>query len=308
MNEKLITAMSEAQIDMKKRQKNMANPKIMPPDLGYNYAVLDQSRMDEIYSLYQSFRGNTEFLYSPPYSEIKENMNSQDVNYIGMQSRSGKLVGVIKVEKLSLPAPFFMPPQYDQREDSEFYGLSGLIIHDDYRRKGLAKYLTGITLNALHIMGATGVYADCDYRNRGSFATLSKIMDFVGFTDARFGAENERTVYMTFYSSRDRKQTDQVSGLEFNFSRIKNLGDVVNVLQTMIDKFGGSNRLKIDYGRKDLGEYNTIYVLRRRLRTADMPSRLILSQEEYIKICSDNNKAAKRAMFLSAEQGSRGRV
>lgn len=226
-----------------------------------------------------------------------------------MQNKYGELVGVIKVEKLSVPSPFFMPPQYDNGEDSKFYGMSGLIISDDYRKQGLAKYLTKTTLNALHIMGATGVYADCDYRNKGSFATISKMMDFVGFADARFGAENEKTVYMTFYSSKDRHQDTPVTSLKFDFSQVKGIDDVVEILQSTIDKLGGSDSLKIDYGKKELGEYNTLYVLRNRVRTADVPPSLVLAkEEEHLTAHNDNDLALKLSTIISLMQRKQGRM
>lgn len=277
----MIEEMKKAiEIEQRKRAALAAhqkNPKSTPRDYGFDYVALDESRIDEIDSLYQSYKGRDEFLYRPSRKEIEDNMASGRVCYLGMQTASGTLVGVIKAARLNVPDAFFMPPQYDQGEKHTFYGMSGLIVSSDYRKKGLAKYLTQTTLGALQVMGATGVYADCDYRNRASFATISSMMDFVGFTDGRFGAEGERTIYTMFYTSIHKDQNPNVSELVLDFSKTKDLGDVVNVLETVIDKFGGDDKLKVNYGKE--GEFNTLHVLRNRVRTAGIAPTLVLAND-----------------------------
>ncbi len=69
-----------------------SKPQTTPIDLGFEYLILDKSRVDEINALYKSFNGKTEFLYCPSRQEIEENIKSDKVCYLGMQTASGKLV------------------------------------------------------------------------------------------------------------------------------------------------------------------------------------------------------------------------
>ncbi len=262
---------------VKAREKYNAAPMQAALPEGYNFVVLSRNECDDIYSLYQSYNGPKEFLYRPEKDEIEKNMEKENIGYVGIKDDKGKLAGLMKLEKLSIPSAFFIPPQYDMGENTHFYGMSGLIVSNEHRKRGLARHLTDTSLRVLHRMGATGVYADCDYRNKASFATISKRMDFVGYVDARNGAEGEQSMYVTFYASNNEANQIESANLILDFSKAKDLDNMKNVLQQTVDNFGGDDRLNFKYGKD--GQYNEIHVLKNRVRTRDNQAVMIHEKE-----------------------------
>lgn len=213
----------------------------------YNCRMLSVEHIRDVCHIYETYNGCKEFLYVPSKEEIEKNVTMPTSCYVGMFEGDNHLMGVAKLERLQFPYPFFALPKEEQVGTGDCYGLSGLLVASEHRNKGIAKKLVNASLGALYLYGAKGIYADCEYRNQASFATLSHTLNFVGFTDGRNGAEGEKTVYLTFYRNCAEKYQEVHEGVTLNFSKTKNLDDVAEVLQSQLQTIGQHTRLTTPY-------------------------------------------------------------
>ncbi len=218
--------------------------------------MLGEEHVGDICRLYESYDGCQEFLYVPSAEEVKEGILSTDSCYVGMFGNGNKLMGVAKLKRLEFPYPFFVLPKQEEKTAGACYGLSGLMVASEYRNKGVAKKLVNVALSALHSYGAKGIYADCEYRNRASFLTLSHTLNFIGFVDGRNGAEGEKTMYMTFYRNCAEQYPGECRSLTFDFSRADKLDDAADVLRTQLGRMGAYTCSKVAYQ----GGYNLLYM------------------------------------------------
>ncbi len=182
-------------------------------DSRIQYRVLGLTDKRQIMQLYKAYVGEitnpnsffkTEFLYVPSEQEIITNICANTSCYIGALN-NGRLVSVLKLQNMEITpekptTPFFVPPRKEGLNGC-FYGISGMLTAPDFRGKGIVAPMITQVLNVLRENGATGIYADCDYRNISSFNTLSSFLNFIGFTDGRNGLAGEQTLYVTFYNS-----------------------------------------------------------------------------------------------------------
>lgn len=229
----------------------------------FKYNVFTLKHAEELHALYKSYEGCAEFLYIPSLQEIKEHIQQGTGCYLGAQTKDGQIVSVCKIDQLQIPSPFFTPPKYEKACSGHFVGLSGILVSKAYRKHGIAKTMISKALNALFKIGASGVYADCDYRNIPSFTTLSSFFNFIGYTDGRMGAEGEKTLYTTFYLSFGNAQKKDVPRVLLDMSNTKNLEDVCGVLNAQMRKIGTVSSQRIAYGNG----YNELHVLDERVQT-----------------------------------------
>ncbi|MCM1323563.1 MAG: GNAT family N-acetyltransferase [Acetobacter sp.] len=239
----------------------------------YNCRMLEAEHIRDICHIYETYSGCKEFLYVPSKEEIEKNVTASTSCYVGMFDDSNNLMGVAKLERLQFPYPFFALPKDEQDSEGDCYGLSGLLVASEHRNKGVAKRLVNVALGALHLYGAKGVYADCEYRNQASFATLSHTLNFVGYTDGRNGAEGEKTVYLTFYRNSAEKYQETQAGIALDFAKAETLDDVVGVLQSQLQGMGKHARLTTPYQEG----YNELNLLDTPVLTPKM--KLILEPE-----------------------------
>lgn len=223
--------------------------------------IFDFSRSQEIHDLYQSYDGKTEFLYIPSLNEIQDVIKLHKGCFYGMQDKNGKIVSVMKLEKLQLPSPFFVPPSYEQTE-GKFLGLSGLLVSKDYRKQGIARAMVTTALESLSQGYYKGIYADCDYRNIASFSTLSSFLNFIGYADGRNGEEGEKTIYTTFYLSFTEKEKYMTPNLNLDFSKCTNLEEVNQILQKRMSNLGNFSTHTVPYGQG----YNLLHVFDKPIR------------------------------------------
>ncbi len=191
---------------IQEKLKSVSNPQIQ-------YRILDLRDKPQIMQLYNAYTNEvthpnssfkTEFLYVPPEREIITNICADTSCYVGAFN-NGWLISVLKLQNMGITpqnpvTPFFVPPPKEGL-DGGFYGISGMLTAQDFRGKGIVAPMITQIVNTLRENGATGIYADCDYRNISSFNALSSFLNFIGFTDGRNGLAGEQTVYVTFYSS-----------------------------------------------------------------------------------------------------------
>ncbi len=222
---------------------------------GLNGKIFDLNRSQEIHHLYQSYDGKAEFLYIPSLDEIQDVIKLHKGCFYGMQDKTGKIVSIMKLEKLQLPSPFFVPPAYEQPE-GVFLGLSGLLVAKDYRKQGIARTMVTTALTSLSQGNYKGIYADCDYRNIASFSTLSSFLNFVGYADGRNGEEGEKTIYTTFYLSFAKHKKNNIQTIDFDFSSCTDLEAVNQVLQSKMKKLGCFSTHTVPYGQG----YNLLHV------------------------------------------------
>ena len=239
----------------------------------YNCQMLGAEHIRDICHIYETYSGCKEFLYVPSVDEIEKNVTAFNSCYIGMFDKNNNLMGVAKLERLQFPYPFFALPKNEQVGNGDCYGLSGLLVANEYRNKGIAKKLVNVSLGALHLYGAKGIYADCEYRNQASFATLSHTLHFIGFTDGRHGAEGEKTIYLTFYRNCAEKHQEAQENIALNFNQAKNLDDVADVLKLQLQTMGSHTCSTTPYQ----DGYNELYLLDTPVLTPKM--RLILEPE-----------------------------
>ena len=248
------------------------------PDI--KFTVFTYEDTFKIHQLYNSYRGENfaEFLYIPPKEEIHENITSDKACYFGAKSLDGELVGVAKIERLGIPSPFFIPPKYEDKKTGRFFGLSGLLVNKRFRRQGIAKTVTTEALKALLKMGASGVYADCDFRNVASFSTLSSVFNFIGYADGRKGADGEKTIYTTFYLSFGDHEKKEIPQTMLDLSFRRSMDDVPSLLQTQMYRMGPFSSYDVQYG----GGHNELCVLDERIQTPNIT--LILDKEKPIRL------------------------
>lgn len=213
----------------------------------YSCQMLGVEHIKDVRHIYETYCGCREFLYVPSVAEIEKNVTSPASCYVGMFDGKNNLMGLAKLERLQFPYPFFTLPKAEQNEDGDCYGLSGLLVASEYRNRGIAKKLVNVSLAALHTYGAKGIYADCEYRNQASFATLSHTLNFVGFTDGRNGAEGEQTIYLTFYRNCAEKYQEVQENITLNFAKAKTLDAVADVLQSQLQNMGNHTCVTVPY-------------------------------------------------------------
>ena len=247
-------------------------------NLTTNYILqeLTIDNIEEICDIYASFDDKKEFLYIPSFNEIVNTLESKNSSYIGFITPEQKILGLAKIEHIKESGAFFVAPEFEQDGKRNFFGFSGLIVRPQIRKQGIGKELTIRTGRVLHRLGATGFYADCDYRNEKSYGTLSKTMSFLGFTDGRQGAPGEQTIYTTFYKSFNEDNVHYNGGLSLNFYEATKFDDIVNILKEKMNSYGGYTSTKIPYG----GGFNTIYVLKNKVNTTLERAKLILPKNE----------------------------
>ena len=194
------------------RNKNIA-------DIGCEYRVFSKADAKEICDFYHSYDGRQEFLYVPSLEEISGVLEKDNSVYVGVVSKnSNNILGITKVAEIEeSPYPFFKAPKNAKKNENGFYGVSGLFIRKEAQGKKLATHLVDLSFASLQEYKAAGIYADCDFRNIASFNTLSKKMDFVGYTDGRMGASGEKTIYVTFFSNLEAKEREE-NRIELDFS------------------------------------------------------------------------------------------
>ena len=244
------------------------------------FSVFTFKDVCKIYRLYNSYRGENfkEFLYIPPVQEIHDHIISDRACYFGAKSDEGHLISVAKIERLDIPSPFFIPPKYENKATGQFFGLSGMLVNKNFRRRGIARITVTEALRALSKIGASGVYADCDFRNVASFSTLSSVFNFIGYADGRHGAEGEKTIYTTFYLSFGDYPKKEIPQTTLDLSSRQRIDDVPRLLQTQIRKMGSSSSHIVKYGEG----YNTLHVLDERIQTPNIT--LILDKEKSINL------------------------
>lgn len=239
----------------------------------YSCRMLGFEHIRDICHIYETYSGCREFLYVPSEAEIEKNVLAETSCYVGMFDGDNNLMGLAKLERLHFPYPFFALPKDEQEGEGACYGLSGLLVASEHRNKGVAKRLVNVSLGALYLYGAKGIYADCEYRNRASFATLSHTLSLIGFADGRNGAEGEKTVYLTFYRNCAEKYQEQQENIVLDFAKAKTLDDVAKVLQTQLQTMGKHTRLTTPYQ----DGYNELNLLDTPVLTPKM--KLILEHE-----------------------------
>lgn len=254
--------------------------------------IFDLNRSQEIHNLYQSYDGKAEFLYIPSLNEIQDVIKLHKGCYYGMQDKAGNIVSVMKLEKLQLPSPFFVPPAYE-KEDGQFLGLSGLLVAKNYRKQGIARTMITNALNSLFQGNYKGIYADCDYRNVASFSTLSSFLNFAGYADGRNGAEGEKTIYTTFYLSFNKKDQMVIPNLNLDFTKCKDLEEVNHLLQRKMATLGSFSTHKVNYA----DGYNLLHVFDEAIRQDTIT--LSLQDEKPVTIAKkplniSNNKTQGR--------------
>lgn len=159
------------------------------------------------------------------------------------------MAGIVKAGEINFPYPFFNPPKTIKNK-SAFWGVSGLYVKKEYQGKNISKMLIKNATALAFSCGATGVYADFDYKNIASMRVLSKYYDFIGYTDGRKGSKDEATIYTTMYKS---FIDDIISGdIEVNLDL--DAQKTVDNLNELMDNIGSNTESRVDY----CGGYNVI--------------------------------------------------
>lgn len=271
--------------------------------------IEDYKRICEFYSTYSEDiknGSNKEFLYIPKDYEVIQTLESQDRAYVGIVDSKNEILGIAKLEEIKGKSAFFVIPSFEKGEKKKVFGYSGLLVKSSHRKLGIGKELTSRIGRILHRMGATGFYADCDFRNEKSFGTLSKTMDFIGFTDGRQGAKGEQTIYTTFYKSFNTENVIYEGGLTLDFSKATTFDDVAEILKNKMNEHGGYSTNVVEYGKG----YNTIYVINNRIDTSKEKSILIKPKNMILPDNDDNklqNKNDNNMIVLSRLGQQKGR-
>ncbi len=234
------------------------------------YGILQPADCDTIKQLYDSYKSEigtpdsvfqTEFLYIPSENEIIDTLSGNKACYIGAWNNA-RLVAVMKLQELPITptnkaTPFFVPPQAERNTSGRFFGISGMLTSKACRGKGVVLPMITQILNALKANKATGVYADCDYRNISSFNALSGFLNFIGFTDGRNGLPGEQTIYMTFYNSFNTTRPTVNKSLAVSDA---SPADAFQTLRNFMSSMGQNayTASKIPLGN---GRFNRVYVL-----------------------------------------------
>ena len=247
----------------------------------FQFRILTPKDTEKIIALYQSYNGETEFLLRPTKREVQETLADATACYVGFQTPQGDLVSIVKLKKITAINPFFIAPRYD-RKKGEFIGISGLLVDQKYRNRGLATQTIEKSLDALEDMGIAGCYVDCDFRNVASFNVLSAHFDFLGYTDGRNGAEGEKTLYTTFYRSFGMQTGQEYNRLSLVFPN-RNIVQADEVLQLFMKQLGQIEKNRVPYG----SGYNVIYLFKNKIKTGR------------IKLSYVSQKCAEQASYPS---------
>lgn len=185
---------------------------------------------------YKTYDGVKEFLYIAPEDEIAEAIQNGAVFFTVLYN--GQLAGVAKASNLTLPYPFFCVPS-TMDASGNYWGLSGLYIHKNFRGKKLSTILLKASTSLADLCKANGIYADFDYRNIASMQLVSKYYNLIGYTDGRNGSPDEATIYTTFY--KDFTNASQNGGdLSIVFEKL-NLDSARLALDLAMKKVGKKN-------------------------------------------------------------------
>ena len=253
----MINGIEKAVIQNEKMQERLVALSSANP-FRYHYQPLGEAWLDKIDELYQSYQGCREFLYIPSRQELKQSLASDTISYMGMIDEGRILVGLVKVEQLQFPYPFFVVPKREQEKGARYFGISGLLVAPKYRKQGVAKHIVENTVRALSRLGAKGVYADCDFRNKASFLTFSSHFNFIGFVDGREGMAGEQSIYTTFYYDLSEKYKRRMEKMRFDYRKTATLDEVVALLQRNMKKeLGNFSYYEVEYK----SGYNKIYVI-----------------------------------------------
>ena len=248
--------------------RNLSEKNKLLAHKGFHLELLDVRRGEEINALYAAYQRTSdlpkEFLAVPEKEKIYEVLNSDRKWYLGVVLDDGTLVGVAKVYQCARQEEFFQPPLSAVQKDADgvYYGISGVLVDQKYKGHGMGKAMINNALSSLHYLKSNGVYADCDFRNIASFKTLSKMMDFIGFTDGRNGGKDEQTLYTTFFYDKPRED-NRSSDLVLDFSGTRNYDEAEDVLKNTLKTLGAYAAHHVPYE----GGYNTIYVLDKHVST-----------------------------------------
>lgn len=202
-----------------------------------------------ISKFYSTYDGIKEFLYIPSLDEIKNNISNGSIYLCIIYGK--KVAGIVKVSKLNLPHPFFSPPK-SMDSSKDYWGVSGLYIHKNFRGKKLANVLIKASTILAKMCGSAGVYADFDYRNVASMKVISKFYNFFGYTDGRNGAVDEATIYTTFFKSFSSAFETKAGAININLDNNANLA--LKELNRVMQLIGPDSETRVEYG----GGYNII--------------------------------------------------
>lgn len=206
----------------------------------YELAVSNDSK--EIAEFYKTYNGVKEFLYIAPQEEIEEALQGGAIYFVIKDNN--KIAGIAKASKLNLPYPFFcVPKTMDKTKD--YWGLSGLYVHQNYRGKKLSSVLLKASTSLAQISKANGIYADFDYRNIKSMQLLSKYYDLLGYTDGRNGSPDEATIYTTFFKD-FTNSGENISYLNIIFEQIC-AGNAKQTLDAVMENIGDVTTHIVNY-------------------------------------------------------------
>ena len=206
---------------------------------------------------YNTYNGVTEFLYVAPEQEISEAIDNGAIFY-GI-IHEDEIAGVAKISQLELPYPFFSVPKNMDKE-LDYWGLSGLYVHEKFRGKKLSTILLNAGTSLAQECGGAGIYADFDYRNVNSMRLISKYYNLLGYTDGRNGSPDEATIYTTFFKDfSGMSKNGGVLIVDFNdcdFSQAR------QSLDYTMSKIGNSSINKVNYcdGYNEIVCFDTPYI------------------------------------------------
>lgn len=202
----------------------------------------------KIFEFYKSYNGIKEFLYIAPKDEIQDAIESGSI-FLGVYLKD-ELGGIVKLAQVKQPYPFFRAPK-TMPQNGIYYGCSGLYVHEKFRGKGMSSILLDASTKLAEMSGASGIYADFDYRNIASMNLISKRYDLIGFTDGRNGSPDEATIYSTFFKD-FTNCGENVSGLDICFD--SSFDHARDTLEKTMQEVGKSSIYRVDY----CGGYNEI--------------------------------------------------
>lgn len=198
----------------------------------------------ELSDFYKTYTGPVEFLYIASEEEISDAIKCNAIYFTVKYNH--ELVAVTKASKLEVPYPFFCVPK-NMNDKRDYWGLSGLYVHEKCRGKKLSNILLKATTELANKCGAAGIYADFDYRNINSMRLISKHYDLLGYTDGRKGSPDEATIYTTFFKDFTGK-AKQEGDVFINFGDA-NFDKARSILDTTMDAIGDKSSTFIEYGR-----------------------------------------------------------
>lgn len=199
----------------------------------------DSNKLSDFYKTYD---GVKEFLYIAPQDEIEDAINNGAIYFV--VKCDNEIAGVAKASKLSLPYPFFcVPKTMDSTKD--YWGLSGLYVHKNYRGKKLSTVLLKASTALAEMCKANGIYADFDYRNIASMRLVSKYYDLLGYTDGREGSPDEATIYTTFFKD-FTGSAEKISCLNIMFDQVC-AGHARDTLDVVMENIGSATTHIVPY-------------------------------------------------------------